>query len=118
MTPYERLLGDACAATRLFARGLGEVAWEIVDRLLASGPRAEPYDSGSWGPARPSAWLNATAAGTTAVRSSAAPCGLIVAAACRVQQLPRRRSSRAPAGRRSRIVAARAHCFQRRRDAG
>jgi glucose-6-phosphate 1-dehydrogenase len=53
MTPYERLLGDAMRGdATLFARQDSvEVAWEIVDRLLASGPQAEPYDSGSWGPA-------------------------------------------------------------------
>jgi glucose-6-phosphate 1-dehydrogenase len=27
------------------------VAWDVVDRLLASGPQAEPYVPGSWGPA-------------------------------------------------------------------
>jgi len=53
MTPYERLLGDAMRGdATLFARQDSvEVAWEIVDRLLASGPQAEPYASGSWGPA-------------------------------------------------------------------
>ncbi len=52
MTPYERLLGDAMRGdATLFARQDSvEVAWEIVDRLLASGPQAEPYASGSWGP--------------------------------------------------------------------
>ena len=53
MTPYERLLGDAMRGdATLFARQDSvEVSWEIVDALLASGPQAEPYDSGSWGPA-------------------------------------------------------------------
>jgi glucose-6-phosphate 1-dehydrogenase len=53
MTPYERLLGDAMRGdATLFARQDSvEVAWDIVDRLLASGPQAEPYASGSWGPA-------------------------------------------------------------------
>ena len=53
MTPYERLLGDAMRGdTTLFARQDSvEVAWDIVDRLLASGPQAEPYATGSWGPA-------------------------------------------------------------------
>jgi len=53
MTPYERLLGDAMRGdTTLFARQDSvEVAWDIVDRLLASGPQAEPYAAGSWGPA-------------------------------------------------------------------
>jgi glucose-6-phosphate 1-dehydrogenase len=53
MTPYERLLGDAMRGdTTLFARQDSvEVAWDIVDRLLASGPQAERYAVGSWGPA-------------------------------------------------------------------
>jgi glucose-6-phosphate 1-dehydrogenase len=52
MTPYERLLGDAMRGdATLFARPDSvEVAWDIVDRLLASGPQAERYASGSWGP--------------------------------------------------------------------
>jgi glucose-6-phosphate 1-dehydrogenase len=52
MTPYERLLGDAMRGdATLFARQDSvEVAWDIVDRLLASGPRAEPYSSATWGP--------------------------------------------------------------------
>jgi glucose-6-phosphate 1-dehydrogenase len=52
MTPYERLLGDAMRGdTTLFARQDSvEVAWDIVDRLLASGPQAEPYADGTWGP--------------------------------------------------------------------
>ncbi len=52
MTPYERLLGDAMRGdATLFARQDSvEVSWEIVDALLASGPQAEPYDSGTWGP--------------------------------------------------------------------
>ena len=52
MTPYERLLGDAMRGdATLFARQDSvEVAWDIVDRLLASGPQAEQYASGSWGP--------------------------------------------------------------------
>jgi glucose-6-phosphate 1-dehydrogenase len=53
MTPYERLLGDAMRGdATLFARQDSvELSWEIVDALLASGPQAEPYDSGTWGPA-------------------------------------------------------------------
>jgi len=53
MTPYERLLGDAMRGDpTLFARQDSvEVAWDIVDRLLASGPQSEPYDAFSWGPA-------------------------------------------------------------------
>jgi glucose-6-phosphate 1-dehydrogenase len=52
MTPYERLLGDAMRGdATLFARQDSvEIAWDIVDRLLASGPQAEPYAAGSWGP--------------------------------------------------------------------
>jgi glucose-6-phosphate 1-dehydrogenase len=52
MSPYERLLGDAMRGDpTLFARQDSvEVAWAIVDRLLASGPQAEPYAPGSWGP--------------------------------------------------------------------
>jgi glucose-6-phosphate 1-dehydrogenase len=52
MSPYERLLGDAMRGdATLFARQDSvEIAWDIVDRLLASGPQAEPYAAGSWGP--------------------------------------------------------------------
>lgn len=52
MTPYERLLGDAMRGdATLFARQDSvELSWEIVDRLLATGPQAEPYAAGSWGP--------------------------------------------------------------------
>ena len=53
MTPYERLLGDALRGdASLFARQDSvEIAWTIVDRMLASGPQSEAYESGSWGPA-------------------------------------------------------------------
>ncbi len=53
MLPYERLLGDALRGDpMLFARQDSvEVAWDIADRLLASGPQAEPYAPASWGPA-------------------------------------------------------------------
>jgi glucose-6-phosphate 1-dehydrogenase len=53
MLPYERLLGDALRGdATLFARQDSvEAAWGIVDELLASGPQAEPYAPGSWGPA-------------------------------------------------------------------
>jgi glucose-6-phosphate 1-dehydrogenase len=53
MLPYERLLGDAMRGdASLFARQDSvELAWDIVDRLLASGPQAEPYAAGTWGPA-------------------------------------------------------------------
>jgi glucose-6-phosphate 1-dehydrogenase len=52
MTPYERLLGDAMRGdSALFARQDSvEVAWEIVDHMLATGTRAEIYEPGSWGP--------------------------------------------------------------------
>jgi glucose-6-phosphate 1-dehydrogenase len=52
MTPYERLLGDAMRGdATLFARQDSvEIAWEIVDALLASGPQAERYAPGTWGP--------------------------------------------------------------------
>jgi glucose-6-phosphate 1-dehydrogenase len=53
MLPYERLLGDALRGdATLFARQDSvEVAWGIVDRLLAAGPQVEAYAPGSWGPA-------------------------------------------------------------------
>jgi glucose-6-phosphate 1-dehydrogenase len=52
MTPYERLLGDAMKGdATLFARQDSvELAWGIVDGLLASGPQSERYEPGSWGP--------------------------------------------------------------------
>jgi glucose-6-phosphate 1-dehydrogenase len=52
MTPYERLLGDAMRGdATLFARQDSvEIAWKIVDGLLASGPQSEHYAPGSWGP--------------------------------------------------------------------
>ena len=52
MTPYERLLGDAMKGdATLFARQDSvELAWGIVDGLLASGPQSERYAPGSWGP--------------------------------------------------------------------
>jgi glucose-6-phosphate 1-dehydrogenase len=53
MTPYERLLGDALRGdASLFARQDSvEVAWSIVDRMLAKGAPVELYEPGSWGPA-------------------------------------------------------------------
>ena len=53
MLPYERLLGDALRGdATLFARqDAVELAWSIVDRLLAAGPQSERYESGTWGPA-------------------------------------------------------------------
>jgi glucose-6-phosphate 1-dehydrogenase len=77
MTPYERLLGDAMRGDpTLFARqDAVEVAWDIVDRLLASGPQAEPYAPGSWGPAaaermaqRYGGWYDPPANGDNACR--------------------------------------------------
>jgi glucose-6-phosphate 1-dehydrogenase len=77
MTPYERLLGDAMRGDpTLFARQDSvEVAWDIVDRLLASGPQAEPYTPGSWGPAaaermaeRHGGWYDPPANGDVACR--------------------------------------------------
>ncbi len=53
MSPYERLIGDALRGdATLFARqDTVEIAWKVVDGLLASGPQAEQYAAGSWGPA-------------------------------------------------------------------
>jgi glucose-6-phosphate 1-dehydrogenase len=53
MTPYERLLGDALRGDpSLFAgQESVEVAWSIVDRLLAQGPAVEAYEPGTWGAA-------------------------------------------------------------------
>jgi glucose-6-phosphate 1-dehydrogenase len=43
---------DLRGRARRFARQDSvEVAWSIVDHLLATGPQAEAYDAGSWGPA-------------------------------------------------------------------
>jgi glucose-6-phosphate 1-dehydrogenase len=52
--PYERLIGDAMAGDQsLFAReDAVEAAWVLVDWLLATAPDVEPYERGSWGPAR------------------------------------------------------------------
>jgi len=52
--PYERLIGDAMAGDQsLFAReDAVEASWALVDRLLATAPDVEPYEKGSWGPAR------------------------------------------------------------------
>jgi glucose-6-phosphate 1-dehydrogenase len=75
MTPYERLLGDALRGDpSLFARQDSvEVAWEIVDRLLASGRQSDAYDAGSWGPAganqmvdRYGGWYDPSATGSDA----------------------------------------------------
>jgi glucose-6-phosphate 1-dehydrogenase len=78
MTPYERLIGDAMRGdATLFARQDSvEVAWEIVDRLLASGPQVELYAADSWGPSsaermveRYGGWYDPPPA------TGAAPCG-------------------------------------------
>jgi glucose-6-phosphate 1-dehydrogenase len=54
LTPYERLIGDAMRGDQsLFARQDGvEAAWRFVDALLATAPAVEPYEPGTWGPAR------------------------------------------------------------------
>ena len=83
MTPYERLLGDAMRGdATLFAREDSvEVAWDIVDRLLASGPQAEPYAAGSWGPAaaermveRYGGWYDPPADGGAPTGATGGPC--------------------------------------------
>ena len=43
--PYRRRLRERLVA------GDEPGAWSIVDRMLANGPQAEPYEPGSWGPA-------------------------------------------------------------------
>jgi glucose-6-phosphate 1-dehydrogenase len=52
--PYERLLGDALQGDpSLFTREDSvEETWRIVQPLLDAPPRVEPYEPGSWGPAR------------------------------------------------------------------
>jgi glucose-6-phosphate 1-dehydrogenase len=52
-SPYERLIGDASAATRRFspATTCVEAAWRVVEPILARPP-VELYESGTWGPAR------------------------------------------------------------------
>ncbi len=51
-TPYERLLGDAMAGDgALFTREDAiEAAWEVVDPVLKTHPKALPYEKGTWGP--------------------------------------------------------------------
>jgi glucose-6-phosphate 1-dehydrogenase len=51
-TPYERLLGDAMAGDgALFTREDAiEAAWEVVDTVLKTHPKALPYEKGTWGP--------------------------------------------------------------------
>jgi glucose-6-phosphate 1-dehydrogenase len=50
--PYERLLTDAMAGDgALFTReDAVEAAWAVVDKVLKSRHRAQPYKRGSWGP--------------------------------------------------------------------
>jgi glucose-6-phosphate 1-dehydrogenase len=50
--PYERLLGDAMAGDgALFTReDAVEAAWAVVDPVLKSHHRVQPYKRGSWGP--------------------------------------------------------------------
>ena len=50
--PYERLLGDAMAGDgALFTReDAVEAAWAVVDPVLNTHHRAQPYKRGSWGP--------------------------------------------------------------------
>ena len=77
MTPYERLLGDAMRGDpTLFARQDSvEIAWDIVDRLLASGPQAEPYARGSWGPAAADRMLERHGGWYDPPADGGAPCG-------------------------------------------
>jgi glucose-6-phosphate 1-dehydrogenase len=77
MTPYERLLGDAMRGDpTLFARQDSvEVAWDIVDRLLASGPQAEPYAAGSWGPAAAERMVERYGGWYDPPADGGAPCG-------------------------------------------
>jgi glucose-6-phosphate 1-dehydrogenase len=51
-SPYERLLGDAMAGNgALFTReDAVEAAWAVIDPVLASHHRVQPYQPGSWGP--------------------------------------------------------------------
>jgi glucose-6-phosphate 1-dehydrogenase len=53
MLPYERLIGDAMAGKRqLFTRqDASELAWRVVDPVLARRADPAPYAPGSWGPA-------------------------------------------------------------------
>lgn len=60
-TPYERLLGDAMAGDgALFTREDAiEAAWEVVDPVLKTHPKALPYEKGTWGPAEADALMAA-----------------------------------------------------------
>jgi glucose-6-phosphate 1-dehydrogenase len=77
MTPYERLLGDAMRGdATLFARQDSvEVAWRIVDDLLASGPQAERYAAGSWGPQAAERMIERYGGWHAPDVQGAAPCG-------------------------------------------
>jgi glucose-6-phosphate 1-dehydrogenase len=66
-SPYERLLEDAMSGERsLFTRqDAVEAAWVVVDPVLETHPRSQPYKRGSWGPkeadaliARDGGWHN------------------------------------------------------------
>jgi glucose-6-phosphate 1-dehydrogenase len=63
MAPYERLLRDAMRGDQtLFAREDSvEHAWRVVEPILRQTTPPEPYDPGTWGPARAGALLNGTA---------------------------------------------------------
>jgi glucose-6-phosphate 1-dehydrogenase len=52
MSPYERLIGDAMDGDQtLFTRADSvDVAWQIVQPILKSGPPVQPYEPGTWGP--------------------------------------------------------------------
>ena len=60
-TPYERLLGDAMAGNgTLFTREDAiEAAWAVVDPVLDTHHRANPYKPGSWGPKQADALIAA-----------------------------------------------------------
>jgi glucose-6-phosphate 1-dehydrogenase len=51
-SPYERLLEDALSGDRsLFTRqDAVESTWAVVDPVLKTHPRSQPYKRGSWGP--------------------------------------------------------------------
>ncbi len=50
--PYERLLGDAMAGEgALFTReDAVEAAWAVVEPVLGTHHRTQPYEPGTWGP--------------------------------------------------------------------
>ena len=70
MEPYERLIGDAMKGdTTLFTRAeASELAWRIIDPVLASEQEVHEYEPGTWGPdkaiaeiAPPHGWIDPTA---------------------------------------------------------